>query len=226
MPSSEPDTSLTTSPVPTLPDSGTPHDAPTADVLGAGEPLTEAEQALKDRAEKLGWNPPQNGVYRTHPTSNGLWADGTQKRTAWSLKQAEHATQDDALQTAILASQGNPIRSIAKRLRIKEAIIRDILANPDVQGYIKTLRDASKQIAAEGAFSAQRHAWKWLKDVAKKKEDPKALQSVANGLASIERISASVAGESRPQTNIQTAVVTGDVAAELKDLLSKLSGKD
>ena len=132
------------------------------------------------------------------------------------------------LAAASMAIGGARARDIARALDLTIPQVETLLNRPDTKEFILTVREQIKGETVSGILKANKHALDWLGQLAKAKEDPKGLQAVAGAIANMEKITASLTGEARPQVSVQNAVITqptAEASAELKELLSKLTLK-
>ncbi len=159
------------------------------------------------------------------PESPVKWLDGTLKKQARPHEaRIDPKTRfGEQLAAGAMAGVGFGETQIANTFGLKRTHVKSLLAHPDTQEFVKAVREQAKVLGSRGILKATKASYKWLGEVAKAKEDPKAFAAITSGIANMEKVSASLSGESRPQTTIQNAVVTAqDVSGELKELLEKL----
>lgn len=130
----------------------------------------------------------------------------------------------EVTKVATMAAQGIRPGVIADALAVGDSRIKTILKMPETQTQILEFSDLLKQRTVGHIYDANDPAWEFAKDAIRQR-DAKAYDAVMRGLASQERIRASVTGEAnRRDVDLN---VTGDldVQSEVRALIGILVGK-
>lgn len=128
-------------------------------------------------------------------------------------------------QVAALGAEGLKTPAIARALNLPEQTVRNTLTMPETQMEIAKRRHLLKGLTMRGIESVAGKAWR-LTDEMVEAKDPEGFDKMTRGLASMERIAASVTGESRQVEHSGSIETTPQSPLlELKALIMLVKGE-